>query len=208
MAIRTEDDKQIGHHSRFSFIIEFDDFVAAQVLESLLHHTYRTLDNLGSSCDDGRRLLSLQHRGCDFCSVGKMTDSRLDDFHACFIDALLDIVLQLVADLLSIAAQRDFVVVAIVRMSCCQVSQGSFALHTDIILVIIDFKESFRGVDNTPHDDGGDFDWVSIPIVDLRWSPVRAGFRCDDDTLFVFRFSYRSRAVSKLRTRSEIDFFE
>ena len=43
-----------------------------------------------------------------------------------------------------------------------------FALHADVIVVVLDIEQRLRGVLHPPHHDDGDFDGIAVLVVDLE----------------------------------------
>ena len=102
------------------------------------------------------------------------------DLHAGLVQSLLDVVPQLVADLLGVAAQRDLVVGAVVGMAAGQVAQRRLALHRHEVFVVVDLEQRLGGVDHPPDHDRGDVDRVAVPVVDLGGPAERAALGLDD----------------------------
>ncbi len=65
-----------------------------------------------------------------------MADACLDDLHAGFVEPLLNVMPQLLADARRIAPERHLVIVTtVVGMAARQVPQRGLALHGDVVLV-------------------------------------------------------------------------
>ena len=60
------------------------------------------------------------------------------------------------------------IVMRVVGIACCQVSKRGFGLHPNVILVIVNLEQGFRGVDDPPYHHGRDFDRVGVAVVDLQ----------------------------------------
>ena len=84
------------------------------------------------------------------------------------LQTLLDVVLELLADLGGVAAQRDLVILAVVGMAGRQVAQRRLGLDGDEVFVVLDLEQRLRGVDHAPDHHRGDLDRVALAIVDLR----------------------------------------
>ena len=69
-----------------------------------------------------------------------MADAGFDHVDTGFVQAILNVVLELFADFDRIAPQRYLVVLAVVRMARRQVAEGCLALHGNVIFVVIDFE--------------------------------------------------------------------
>ena len=139
-------------------------------LERVLHHAHRAFHDLLARRDDGRRLLSLQHGRGDLLGVGQVADARLDDLDAGPVQALLHGVLQLLRDLLGMAAQRQFGALGLARVigvAARELSHGGLDLHAHEVLVVVHVEGRLRGVLDAPHDHGADLDRVADEVVHL-----------------------------------------
>ena len=85
-------------------------------LERHLDHAHGAFDDPGTSIDDGARLLAPQHRVGDLGGIGEVADARVHHLDAGLLEAALHLRLQLLADLVGVAAQRQLVAVGFVRV--------------------------------------------------------------------------------------------
>ena len=123
----------------------------------------------GARGDDGVRLLPAQHHAGDFRRVGEVRDARLDHLHAGIGHALLNFVAQLVGDFVDRHAQRHLAFqVGVVGIRGGQRAHRAFALHVDVVFVVVDVEDGFGGLDHAPDDHGGDLDRVAVLVVDLE----------------------------------------
>ena len=49
-----------------------------------------------------------------------------------------------------------------------EVSERRFALHLDVVLVIIDLEHGFRCLHHLPHHDGRNLDRVAVAVIDFE----------------------------------------
>src|SRR3972149_10275495 len=81
----------------------------------------------------------------------------------------MDLGLEVVRNLSSVAAERDLgVVLRIVGVAGREVSPRGLALNAHVVLVVVYLEAGFGGVYDFPDDDRGDLDRISVKVVDLE----------------------------------------
>lgn len=141
VAIAAQNHLKVRDPGRAAFVVQVDDAVALQSIERQLHHADGTLYDLGPSGNDRLGLLTLEHRGGDLRRVGQVADPRLDHFDACLGESLLNIDLELLADLDRAPARGDLGIVAVVGVAARQYPQGGLALNPDEVPVVVDLDQ-------------------------------------------------------------------
>ena len=95
----------------------------------------------------------------DLGRVGEVADAGVHDLDAGLLQAALDLRLELLADLVRIAAQRQLVVrVRVVGVGGGERPDRRLRLDLQELLVVVDLEERLRGVVHAPDDDRRDLD--------------------------------------------------
>ena len=77
--------------------------------------------------------------------------------------------------------------VRVVRVARGRVAQRRLALHRDVVLVVVDFEDGFRGLDDPPHDDRGNVDRIAVLVVHLELRALEVPHAQRDLALLVER---------------------
>ena len=80
--VGAEHDEQVGDHRRLALLVQFDDMFAAQTLQGHVDHRHGALDDLFAGRNNGVGLLTAQHHGGDFGSIGQIVDAGFDHLDA------------------------------------------------------------------------------------------------------------------------------
>jgi len=150
-------------------LIHGHDALIVDLVQRVLHHGHRALDNLLPGGDHRGRLLALQHRLGDLRRVGQRADPGFHDLQAGDGHPSRQLASQLLSDAFRGAPQCFLAGTRIVvGMRTGDVPQGRLGLHGDELAIVLDGEHAPSSVRHLPDHDRGDVDRVAVRIVDLQ----------------------------------------
>ena len=162
--------QQVADHGGFALLVQLDDRFSGQLLQGHFDHAHRAFHDGAPGGYDRRGLLALQHGVGDLGGVRQVVDPRFDNFHTGNMQALADLMGQLVVHFIHPRAQGDgggFVFPVVVAEQPGKLTHGRLALYFDEIRVIFDLENGFEGIADPISDYGTDHDRVALLVVNL-----------------------------------------
>lgn len=167
-ALRTKHDQQVVDHGSLALFVQIDHATPAELIQCISTMPTAPFTILLRAAMIAPACWH-DHRLGNFLGIVEVADSGLDHFHNGLAQTGLDLVSQMRFDHVAMAAQRRLaVVIGVVRVGLCHLTQRRLALDVHIALIVIHTEHRFGRIQHLPHDLDTDFDRIAIVLVDVQ----------------------------------------